>query len=77
MVGEIEGEVVVLVEPGATHNFISEKVVEKLWLKVVGTKEFEVALGNEVIVQGKIVCPYVMLNLVVLDVKENFFPSES
>ena len=34
---------VVMVDLGATQNFISEEVVKRIRLQVKGTKEFEVA----------------------------------
>ena len=49
-------EVVVLVDCGATHNFISTKLVEKLGLEVVMTEGYGVVMGTGISVQGKGVC---------------------
>lgn len=47
LVGMIRGgEVVVMVDPSATHNFISLKAVEKLGVPVTGSGGFGVSLGN-------------------------------
>lgn len=45
--GSLEGKtVLVLVDSGASHNFISKKVVEELELEVDGTKSHPVCLGD-------------------------------
>lgn len=47
MEGEIQGTpVVVMIDPGATHNFISDETVKKLGIRVTPTKEFGVSLGT-------------------------------
>lgn len=45
--GVIKGEeVILMVDPGGTHNFISTITVQKLEILVAKSKEFEVAQGN-------------------------------
>ena len=45
--GNIGGhEVVVLIDCGASHNFISRKVVQRLGLIVCGNKSVGVMMGN-------------------------------
>lgn len=39
-------EVVCMIDPGATHNFVSIDLVNKLKLPMIETKEFGVSLGN-------------------------------
>lgn len=41
-----------MVDPGATHNFLSLKVVEKLKIPVTATCSFEVSLGNGDAIRG-------------------------
>lgn len=53
MVGTINGrEIVVMIDPGATHNFIAPRAVEMLKLRVQGTKEFAVSLGTWKAIRG-------------------------
>jgi hypothetical protein len=47
-------EVVVLIDNGSTHNFISERVANMLQLLVVPTESFNVKVVNE----GPLKCPY-------------------
>ncbi|XP_019054932.1 PREDICTED: uncharacterized protein LOC109115387 [Nelumbo nucifera] len=67
-------EVVILVDSGASHNFISETLVKELKLPRTPTHEFGVQMGNgdEVRISG--VCRQVCLNLPELDVIADFFP---
>lgn len=54
LMGKISGHnVIVMVDPGATHNFISEDVIKKLGIRVMDGKEFKMALGNGDIIKGK------------------------
>lgn len=47
-------ELVVMVDPGATHNFVSTNTVQKLNLShITTTKEFGVTLGTSDKVQGQ------------------------
>ena len=55
--------VVVMIEPGATHNYISLSVVEKLELDSSDTKEFGVMLGTGRNVKGRGECKDVRLCL--------------
>ena len=41
-----EQHVVVLIDPGATHNFISIKLTEKMKIPVMATVGYGVQLGN-------------------------------
>lgn len=67
-------EVVVLIDPGASHNFISSTTVEKLKIPVTSTKEFGVSLGTGDAVQGKGECKEVVLELPNVTVVEDFLP---
>ena len=46
-------EVVVLINCGAKHNFISTKLVQKLTLTVEGTSEYGVLMGTWAAVKGE------------------------
>lgn len=48
--------------------------MEKIGLRVEGRNTFDVALGNGAIIRGRGVCPEVVLNLGVIEVKEKIFP---
>ena len=45
--GKIGGnKVILMIDSGATHNFISPRVVEKLAIPVTETEEFGITLGT-------------------------------
>lgn len=47
LVGEVQGhKVVVMIDPGATHNFVSLETVQKLGITVLPSKEFGVSVGT-------------------------------
>ncbi|GKD20744.1 ty3-gypsy retrotransposon protein [Tanacetum coccineum] len=54
LLGKIgDREVLVLIDCGATHNFISSKIIEELRLKVSDSGTFNVTLGNGEIARSK------------------------
>ncbi|KAL4591834.1 hypothetical protein LXL04_004807 [Taraxacum kok-saghyz] len=69
-----EENVVVMIDPGATHNFISPETVERGNIPITGTGEFGVALGTGVRVQGKGICKQVKLQLQGIEIVEDFLP---
>ncbi|KAA0064688.1 ty3-gypsy retroelement transposase [Cucumis melo var. makuwa] len=71
-----EKEVIILIDCGATHNFISEKLVESLQLPVKETAHYGVILGSGTAVQGKGICENVEIQLMNWKVKEEFLPLE-
>lgn len=75
--GSVNGEdVVVLIDSGATHNFISESLVQKLGLTVSTTQGFGVMAGAGVTVRGKGICEGVSIKLSTCKVNSNFLPLE-
>lgn len=76
LVGEIGGkQVIVMIDPGATHNFISLKAVEKIGLPVTKTGGFGVSLGNGEAVKGTGACKGVLLELKGgVMIQEDFLP---
>lgn len=56
-------KVVVMVDPGATHNFVSLETVQKLGIPVLPLEEFGVSLGTREDVQGRGECKSVVLHL--------------
>lgn len=78
LVGLIEGrEVVVMVDPGATHNFVSLRAVEELKIPITESASFGVSLGNGEAIKGKGICREVKLKLNrEIEVIEDFLPLE-
>ncbi|GJY93281.1 putative mitochondrial protein [Tanacetum coccineum] len=75
--GNIHGfEVVVLIDSGATHNFLSVKLVDPLSFKVNGTRETGVILGNGKLEKSVGICHGVQLQLPWLVVIDDFYPLE-
>ncbi|KAA0039160.1 ty3-gypsy retrotransposon protein [Cucumis melo var. makuwa] len=74
---KIKGEeVVVLIDWGSTHNFISKKVVAALKLPRKEISNYGVILGSRTTIKGKGVCEAVELVLNEWRVVENFIPPE-
>ena len=63
-----------MIEPRATHNFISPLLVKKLQLIVTPTEEFGVTLGPGETRMGQGVCKEVELNFGAMCITENFLP---
>ncbi|PKU67640.1 hypothetical protein MA16_Dca011218 [Dendrobium catenatum] len=62
--GEIEGkEVVVLIDSGATLNFISTQVVDQLRVKLVETGYYGVIMGTWKVEKGQWICRGVILTI--------------
>ncbi|KAL4037585.1 hypothetical protein IC575_001182 [Cucumis melo] len=75
--GKLLGEeVIVLIDCGATHNFVSEKLVKKLILPVKETAHYGVILGSGAAVQGKGICEKLEVQLNGWRIVEDFLPLE-
>ena len=73
--GTIKGEhVVVMIDPGATHNFLSLTTLERLKIPLDSTKGFGVSLGNGEAVQGAGECKGVILVVQGITICEDFLP---
>ena len=67
-------EVVVLIDSGASHNFISQRLASQLGIATQGTTEYGVRMGTGVIVSGKGVCQGVRLTVPGYNVANSFLP---
>lgn len=73
--GTVKGErVVVMIDPGATHNFISLETIQRLNLPISPTKTFGVSLGTGAAVQWEGECKSVEVCLQGVRVVEDFLP---
>lgn len=73
--GSIKGEkVVVMIDPGATHNFISLETIQRLQLPVSPSKSFGVSLGTGAAVQGEGECKQVEVVMQGVVIMEDFLP---
>lgn len=73
--GEVNGsQVIVMVDPGATHNFIALHAVEKLGVDCRPSKTFGVSLGTGEMVHSKGECKSVVLQMQGLTIIEDFLP---
>ncbi|KAL0536565.1 hypothetical protein IC582_025514 [Cucumis melo] len=69
-------EIIVMIDCGATHNFISEKLVKTLRLSTKETTYYGVILGSGTAIQEKGVCQAVEIHLADWKVTEDFLPLE-
>lgn len=69
-------EVVVLIDSGATHNFLSLQLVQPLGLSISGTREKEIRLGNGGVDRSIGICKNVLLSLPGYDLTHDFYPLE-
>ena len=69
-------EVIILVDSGATHNFLSLELVQQLALPLTTTTSYEVMMGTEISVKGKGICRGVCISMQGLTVVEDFLPLE-
>ena len=67
-----ENSVVVMIDLGATHNFVSKVAAQKLGLNPTESKSFGVTLGTGETVQGEGVCKGVVLDLQGVTIVEDF-----
>lgn len=62
--GEVNGkEVIVMIDPGATHNFISTRAIEALGVECSGVRPFDVSLGTGETINSKGECKSVVVQI--------------
>ena len=77
MLGKIKGsEVRVMIDPGATHNFISLTTIARLEIPVGQEGAFRVSLGNGAVVTGKGSCCGVQVTIQGVTITEDYLPLE-
>ncbi|GKC60130.1 putative mitochondrial protein, partial [Tanacetum coccineum] len=67
-------EVVVLIDSGATHNFLSKRVLKELGLLVTGGGSISVMLGNGKFKKSRGICKGVLIRFPELKILEDFYP---
>ncbi|KAI9191138.1 hypothetical protein LWI28_004127 [Acer negundo] len=72
IVGDLE--VVTLIDPRATHNFISTNLVHKLKLLIAKTESYGVTMGIGDSIRGVGICKGIALYLQGIDIVEDFLP---
>lgn len=73
--GKLHGhEVLLLIDSGSTHNFISEKLVEQLKLHVSSVQTFGVQVGDDFIIQCDQICKSVSVKLPGSTLTQDFYP---
>ncbi|KAL4589299.1 hypothetical protein LXL04_002205 [Taraxacum kok-saghyz] len=70
----MEQAVVTMIDPGATHNFISSKLVEELQIPVLETEGYSIRMGTGDKEPGRGICKGVLLQLQELAIVEEFLP---
>lgn len=74
--GKLGQKELVLIDSGASHNFISTKIVQQLDLPPPGTPGYGVIIGSGLTVKGKDVCKQIPLKLQSMLEVEDFLPLE-
>nr|KAJ0215263.1 hypothetical protein LSAT_V11C300156310 [Lactuca sativa] len=70
----VDTEVVVFIDLGATHNFMSLAVIKKLHIPITPTAGFGVSLGTGKTVSSRGRCQGILLQVQGLGIKEDFLP---
>lgn len=69
-------EVVILVDCGATHNFLSLDLIRQLEILTTTTTNYGVIMGTRLSVKGKEICKGIVVEVQELNVVEDFLPLE-
>ena len=69
-------EVIILVDSGTTHNFLSLDLVQQLALPLATTTSYGVMMGTGISMKGKGICRGVCILMQGLIVVEDFLPLE-
>lgn len=65
---------VVLIDCGATHNFISLELVRKLCITVTDTSQYGVMVGTGSLVRGVGICKGIVVALPNIEIVDDFLP---
>ncbi|KAA0033896.1 retrotransposon protein [Cucumis melo var. makuwa] len=75
--GTIKGrKVIILIDSGATHNFIHQGIVQELALSLHGKTKFGVTIGDGTTLEGKGICKKIEAKLPKLTIVEDFLVIE-
>lgn len=69
-------EVVILIDFGTSHNFLSKGIVADLKIPIDETSNFGIMVGNGYRVAGQGVCRQVEVRLQGLEIIQDIFPNE-
>ncbi|XP_022864273.1 uncharacterized protein LOC111384242 [Olea europaea var. sylvestris] len=67
-------QVLVMIDCGATHNFISAELAGKLALPITHTASYGVLMGTGLSVRGGGICKGVTVSLPSIDIIDDFLP---
>ena len=77
LAGSIHGKtVLILIDSGSTHNFLSIAIVKELGIPLDHLESFVVQIDNGDIVFGKGICRQVVIKLKNINIQEDFYPFE-
>lgn len=65
---------VVLIDSGASHNFIKERLIKELDIPLAATGEYGIMLGTGTSINTNEICRGVILTLADLTIVEDFLP---
>lgn len=69
-------DVVVLIDCGVTHNFISQEVIQRLGLPTIATNNYRIIMGTGESMTRKGICKGAVLKMQRLTIVEDFLPLE-
>ena len=73
--GTLQGnKVLILIDSGSTHNFISEQVVQKAGLPIQIIPSFSVQIGNKDAIHCNQICHDVEVQLLSLNITQDYYP---
>ena len=63
-----------MIDCGASHNFISTKLIKKLGIPLQATTSYGVLMGTSMVVKGESICRGVSLTLQNIKIVQDFLP---
>ncbi|KAF7812804.1 Retrotransposable element Tf2 [Senna tora] len=74
LLGKIQGKrVLIMIDSGASHNFISSSLVAQLSLPKENTSVYEVTVGDGHVVKGQGICRGLKVEMQGAEIKQNFY----